>query len=90
MPKGPIRRAQLIAPFGTGAMVVVRDGISLIAAGLDHWYEPEGGDIRKDQVSQREFILEEWRLQQLLGVDHFMLPRITEEGSMEKTPLIAI
>lgn len=71
--KGPIRRAQLIAPFGVGAMVVVRDGTSLIAAGLDHWYAvPPGG--RDADVDAEEFKLEEWRLEKELGVSHFRLP----------------
>jgi len=48
MPNGPIRRAQLIATFGVGAMVVVRGGISLVAAGLDHWYESETGTSNID------------------------------------------
>lgn len=71
MPRGPIRRAQLIAPFGVGAMVVVRDGTSLITAGLDHWYEREDG---QENVEQSEFRVEEWRLAQQLGVDHFRQP----------------
>jgi hypothetical protein len=36
MAKNPIRRSQLIAPFGVGAMVVVQGGIGLLTAGLDH------------------------------------------------------
>ena len=71
MPKGPIRRAQLIAPYGVGAMIVVRDGTSLITAGLDHWYERENG---RDDVDRSEFRVEEWRLAQQLRVDHFRLP----------------
>jgi hypothetical protein len=67
MPNGPIRRAQLIAPFGVGAMVVVRDGLSLITAGLDHWYKREDGG----QGDIREFKEEEWRLSRQLGVNHF-------------------
>ena len=43
MSKGPIRRGQLIAPFGVGALVVVKDGTSVLSGGLDHWYVPEGG-----------------------------------------------
>ena len=31
----PIRRAQLLAPFGVGAMITTPDGTSLIASGLD-------------------------------------------------------
>ncbi|NEU73110.1 DUF1998 domain-containing protein [Hassallia byssoidea VB512170] len=71
MPKGPIRRAQLIAPFGVGAMVVVRDGTSLITAGIDHWYKREDGSEANDKS---EFRIDEWRLAALLEVDYFRLP----------------
>ena len=69
--KGPIRRAQLIAPFGVGAMVVVRDGTSLITAGIDHWYKREDGSEADDKS---EFRIDEWRLAALLEVDHFRQP----------------
>ena len=36
MADAPIRRAQLIAPFGVGALSVTPSGVSLITAGLDH------------------------------------------------------
>lgn len=71
MPKGPIRRSQLVTPFGVGSMVVVRDGTSLITAGLDYWYKRENG---QDDVDETEFRIEEWRLANKLGVDHFRLP----------------
>jgi hypothetical protein len=74
MPVGtntPIRRAQLIAPFGPGAMVVVRGGTSLIAAGLDHWFEREDGS---GIVDVQEFRISEWRLERSLHVGHFRLP----------------
>ncbi len=71
MPSGPVRRAQLIAPFGTGAMLVTRNGTSLITSGLDHWYSLEDG---KGAVDLSEFQFEEWRLQQELQVDHFRQP----------------
>src|SRR5262245_15322943 len=74
MPRGPFRRAQLVAPFGTGAMVVVRDGTSLVTGGLDHWFESEGGAGAHDETDPNEFKFEEWRLQRRLGVDHFRLP----------------
>lgn len=74
MPKGPIRRAQLIVPFGVGAMVVVRDGTCLISAGLDHWFESEYEEAGGASVDRDEYRTEEWRLSRVLGVDHFMLP----------------
>ena len=70
-PSGPIRRAQLIAPFGVGAMVTVPGGTSLVIAGLDFWYKNrDGSDINDPE----EFKFEEWRLQDLLGVSHFREP----------------
>jgi hypothetical protein len=74
MPNGPVRRAQLIAPFGTGAMVVTRNGTSLITCGLDHWYAFDDG---RGDADVSEFQLEEWRLQQELDVDHFRQPRLS-------------
>ena len=74
MPKGPIRRAQLIAPFGVGSLSVTRDGTSVITCGLDHWYEREDHSAATQSLNADEFIFEEWRLQSLLGVDHFRLP----------------
>lgn len=74
MAKGPIRRGQLIAPFGVGAMVVVKDGTSVMAAGLDHWYQREGGAAVSADIDEEEYKIEEWRLQRRLNVDHFRLP----------------
>lgn len=73
MSSGPIRRGQLIAPFGVGAMLVSRDGTGLITAGLDHWYEQED-DRTGRAIDPTEFEFSEWRLQELLGVDHFRMP----------------
>lgn len=70
-PSGPVRRAQLIAPFGVGAMVTVPGGTSLVIAGLDFWYKNRDGS---DISDPEEFKFEEWRLQDLLGVSHFREP----------------
>lgn len=72
MAKNPVRRSQLIAPFGVGAMIVVQGGVGLLTAGLDHWYKRENRTI--DNIKEDEYIIEEWRLQRLLGVDHFRMP----------------
>ncbi|MBN1922095.1 MAG: DUF1998 domain-containing protein [Anaerolineae bacterium] len=71
MRRNPIRRSQLIAPFGVGSMIVVQGGVGLLTAGLDHWYEREVG---KGDVDVQEYCVHEWRLAKLLGVDHFRLP----------------
>ncbi len=83
MIKNPVRRSQLIAPFGVGAMMVVKDGTSLISGGLDHWYEYENG--KRGTIDVNEFRVEEWRLQRLLGVNHFRLPPDYRDAS-EITP----
>lgn len=74
MSSGLVRRAQLIAPFGVGALTVVPNGTSLIAAGLDHWYEREDTGDDSQTVDLDEFRLEEWRLQAEFRVNHFRLP----------------
>ncbi len=65
MVNNPIRRAQLIAPFGVGAMMVAPSGIGMIAAGLDHWYENQNNT----EIDVAEFCFGEWRLEERLGVD---------------------
>jgi hypothetical protein len=67
-----VRRAQLISPFGVGAVMVTPDGTAMMGAGLDHWYSgaPGGGGL----VDEQEFRIEEWRLERLLDVDHFRMP----------------
>lgn len=72
---GPIRRSQLIAPFGVGSIVTMRGGMNLMAAGLDHWYERESTLASASaDVDSSEFYLHEPRLERLLNVDHFRLP----------------
>lgn len=72
MSKNPIRRSQLIAPFGVGAMTIVQGGIGLLTAGLDHWFKKEDGSKSID--NNAEYEIKEWRLERLLRVDHFYLP----------------
>lgn len=71
--RNPIRRGQLIAPFGVGAMFIDKSGTGAVTAGLDYWYRREdGNDPSWDALG--EFKVEEWRLERQLGVDFFMLP----------------
>lgn len=84
MRNAPIRRSQLVSPFGVGSMFISPSGISMMPAGLDHWFEREdGGSVDVD-----EFRVEEWRLQRHLGVSHFRLPPDNREswGSRDSTP----
>jgi hypothetical protein len=65
----PIRRSQLISPFGIGAMVDFPKDESLMPAGLDAWpcakleCPPESG-----------WLIREERLEARLNVSHFRLP----------------
>lgn len=65
--KKPIRRAQLITPFGVGSMVDFPKDESLMIAGLDAW------PFAKDSCPQDWLVMEE-RLQARLGVQAFRLP----------------
>ncbi|BDR52213.1 hypothetical protein KIM372_01200 [Bombiscardovia nodaiensis] len=68
MVTGNMRRAQLVSPFGVGAMSVSVDGTSVITAGLDYWY-PDNGNLSID-----EFEVHDWRLARRLNVSAFRLP----------------
>ncbi|MFI0515365.1 DrmB family protein [Streptomyces sp. WSLK1-5] len=75
MIRGKVRRSQLVAPFGPGAMHVLSDGTSVITGGLDHWFS-HGTDR-----NQEEFRIHEWRLEQHLGVDALYSPPDYRTGS---------
>lgn len=65
----PVRRGQLISPFGIGSMVDFPRDESLMPAGLDAW--PHG----KDQCPPESgWLVREERLEARLGVTHFRLP----------------
>ncbi|WP_340019369.1 DUF1998 domain-containing protein [Paenibacillus sp. FSL H3-0457] len=70
--KYPIRRAQLISPFGTGAMSISKNGTSAVCSGLDHWFKNRHGNMDSTDLSQ--YKIKEWRLERMLGVSHFRLP----------------
>ena len=63
----PIRRSQLITPFGVGALVDFRGDESLMTAGLDEW------PSAKDECPH-DWLVREERLQARLNVTHFRLP----------------
>jgi len=70
--RGPVRRAQLIAPFGVGAMLTTAGGASMICAGLDYWFASDMDP--SESLDESEYELREWRLEKSLGVGRFMLP----------------
>ena len=63
----PIRRGQLISPFGVGSLVDFRGDESLMTAGIDEW------PFALEECPDDWFVQEE-RLQARLGVSHFRLP----------------
>ncbi|MEU0020079.1 DUF1998 domain-containing protein [Streptomyces rochei] len=70
MSSGRIRRAQLVSPFGVGAMSILVNGTSVVTAGLDSWFRSdEPGNLYID-----EFVVQEWRLQDRLNVRQLRLP----------------
>jgi len=71
MSSAPIRRAQLIAPFGVGAMLTAPDGTSMIAASLDGWFDP---DATSSKIDMDEYRISEWRLEAALKVSELRLP----------------
>lgn len=63
----PVRRGQLISPFGVGAMVDFPGDESLMTAGLDAW-------PFADEECPDDWLVMEERLQVRLNTNHFRLP----------------
>ena len=74
MPLNPIRRAQLISPFGVGSLSVGRDGSIYLMGALDYWFDENEASDKNVEIDIEEYRVEEWRLQRLLGVDGLRLP----------------
>lgn len=70
MNAGAMRRAQLVTPFGVGAMSVLVNGTTVITAGLDHWYEVAEQSV----LAMEEYQERDWRLESRLKVSEFRLP----------------
>lgn len=67
--KKPVRRTQLITPWGVGQMINFPKDESLMVAGLDLWE-----DKFRTLSNLDEFIIDEERLSRRLGVQNFRLP----------------
>jgi Domain of unknown function (DUF1998) len=61
----PVRRSQLIAPFGVGSMNDFRNDEALMCAGLDQWFRTP---------PESSLIIQEERLAARLGRDFFVKP----------------
>ncbi|NNH17073.1 DUF1998 domain-containing protein [Acinetobacter sp. ANC 4282] len=87
------RKGQLIHTFGPGAMQINKDGISIIACGLDYWYTKSGTteSLSKSLISR--YIFKDSRLAKRLNVDHFRIPPnavILDEGHKIDAPIPGI
>ena len=65
----PVRRSQLISPFGIGAMVDFPKDESLMPAGLDAWPA-----AKQECPPESGWLVREERLEARLGVTHLRLP----------------
>jgi hypothetical protein len=64
----PIRRGQLISPFGVGAMVSFPRDEALMTAGLDAW------TAHAKKQCPADWLIREERLEARLGLSHLRLP----------------
>jgi hypothetical protein len=69
-----LRRSQAIAPFGVGAIHVLKGARAVVTAGLDFWFNtyPAGATATGEQLAGVRVV--EPRLERLLDVSHFRLP----------------
>lgn len=88
------RKGQLIHTFGPGAMQINKNGISMIACGLDYWFTKDGTtEPLSSGVISKKYEFTDERLANKLAVDHFRVPpdAITLDGHQKvQSPIPAI
>lgn len=88
------RKGQLIHTFGPGAMQINKNGISMIACGLDYWFTQDGTlEPLSSGVINQQYKFNDERLAHKLGVDHFRIPpdETTLDGHQKlRSPIPAI
>ena len=68
----PIRRAQVITPFGPGSISVSKNGVSMMMGNLDKWYISSATGKKSNDLT--EFEVEEKRLKKIFNVKSLRLP----------------
>lgn len=84
-----LRRAQTIAPFGPGAIHILKGGMAVVTAGLDYWFKEaaSGKEAYNEQLAATR--LQEPRLQKRLGVSHFRISP-GPECKLPDTPVLSV
>ena len=86
----PIRRTQLISPFGPGALHVLEGGVAVITGGLDEWFKDRNGNPADSQeIAKGPLVIREPRLEVPLGVSHFRIaPGPENRGDSDDPELV--
>lgn len=86
----PIRRSQLVAPFGPGALHVLEGGVAVVTGGLDHWFKDWNGNPADPlELANGPLQFSEPRLEAPLGVSHFrMAPGPENRGDVADPELL--
>jgi hypothetical protein len=83
----PIRRSQLISPFGPGAMHVLQGGVAVVTGGLDNWFQDRNGNATSQEaIVASPLYVREPRLEAQLGVSHFRLAPGPENRADSEAP----
>jgi len=83
----PIRRSQLVAPFGPGALHVLEGGVAVVTGGLDDWFKDRRGNPADAQeILKGPLLVNEPRLEGPLRVSHFRLAPGPENRSDSGDP----
>jgi hypothetical protein len=70
----PLRRSQLVTPFGPGAIHVLEGGVAVVTGALDEWFrDRKGNHADEEDLKKLPLWLREPRLEASLGVSHFRM-----------------
>ena len=73
--KHPVRRSQVVSPFGTGNISTTVSGRSVIVSGTENFFKRDQDYVvDDDHLRIADFKIHDWRLEKELNVTHFRTP----------------
>ena len=84
-PKRPMRRTQLISPWGVGSIVPFPDGESLMIAGLDMW---RFGNDPSEFIIKEERLVERLRINELRQPPDYRDPKADGQNGLIAIPAV--
>lgn len=74
-----VRRGHLVFSSGVGGLTILKNGTSVVCAGLDYWFRDDKGEPAQEVINANR--VSDWRLEARVRVSELRTPPAAPEGS---------